>query len=329
MKHILIITTLLLLSSTVIAQSEKPKTIIIPTGSIGKVKKSRVLILEKALESKIDDYYSIVPKENFEEAIDQVFQELEYDECTEDKCVIRIQEILQVENVFKMELTIEEGDTHVSLTWKNLEKKRVEENFCIDCNTIQLRKMIGGLVDKLVKVIKEDEKNKIDYTSKGIIPFGYTLSLEYDSVSTSINKLLPSLSASNEIAISWGILGLGLGFGEEEYLGFRFLSGSGKTDSFYFSSGVTTGLVDSVSVQITGIYYSPSYKEGWVYGIGLENWQLALGTNLGEQTIQKNVLLIDGGYQFFVKDYPLNIKARWSTLDIVYNINLGWKFSVN
>jgi hypothetical protein len=137
------------------------------------------------------------------------------------------------------------------------------------------------------------------------------------------------LSASNEIAISWGILGVGLGFGEEEYIGFRFLSGSGNTDPFYFNSGDSIGLADSVSVQITGIYYAPSYREGWIYGFALENWQLALGTSLGEQTIQKNVPLVDGGYQFFIKDYPLNIKARWSTFGIVYNVNIGWKFSVN
>ena len=325
---LLFLLSLLFISSFLFAQ-EKPKTIIIPTGSIGKIQKSRVLILEKALESKLDDYFSIVPKEIFEEAREQAFDELEFDECTEDQCVIKIQELLQVENVFKMELTIEEGDTHVSLTWINQEKKRVEENFCVDCNTKQLRKMIGGLVDKLVGVKKEEEKNKTDSTIKETIPFGYTLSLEYDSASTSINKLLPSLTASNEIAISWGILGVGLGFGEEEYIGFRFLSGSGKTDSFYFSSGNSIGFADSVSVQITGIYYAPSYKEGWIYGFAIENWQLALGTSLGEQTIQKNVPLVDGGYQFFVKDFPLNIKARWSTFGIVYNVNLGWKFSVD
>ena len=30
-----------------------------------------------------------------------------------------------------------------------------------------------------------------------------------------------------------------------------------------------------------------------------------------------------------VKEYPINLKARWSTFGIVYNINLGWKFSIN
>ena len=294
--------------------------------------KSRIKILEKTLESKLDDYFAIVSKEVFDEAKEKAFEELDFDLCTEDQCILKIQELLQVENAFKMELITEEGDTQISITWNDQEQKRVEEDFCRDCRTFELRKLIGGLVEKLVverqKLIPA-KKEKDSSPLKTPSPFGYTFSLEYDSASTSINKLLPSLSASNEIAISWGILGVGLGFGEEEYIGFRFLSGSGKTDSFYFSSGNSIGFADSVSVQITGIYYAPSYKEGWIYGFAIENWQLAFGTSLGEQTIQKNVPLVDGGYQFFVKDYPLNIKARWSTFGIVYNVNLGWKFSVN
>ncbi|SVC86502.1 uncharacterized protein METZ01_LOCUS339356 [marine metagenome] len=31
-----------------------------------------------------------------------------------------------------------------------MEKKRVEENYCEDCKTKELRKMIEGLVEKLV-----------------------------------------------------------------------------------------------------------------------------------------------------------------------------------
>ena len=108
------------------------------------------MILEKALESKLDDYFSIVTKEIFEEAKDQAFEELEFDECTEDQCVIKIQELLQVENAFKMELISEDGDTQISITWNDQNQKRVEENYCEDCKTKELRKMIEGLVEKLV-----------------------------------------------------------------------------------------------------------------------------------------------------------------------------------
>ena len=65
MKHLLILISILLLTSPLFGQSEKPQTIIIPTGSIGEMSESRIKILEKTLESKLDDYFAIVPKELF------------------------------------------------------------------------------------------------------------------------------------------------------------------------------------------------------------------------------------------------------------------------
>ena len=152
MKHLLfILISLLLLSSPVIGQSEKPQTIIIPTGSIGEMSESRIITLEKRLESKLDDHFAIVPKELFEEAQDQAFQEIDSDQCTEDQCIRMIQEFLQVENSFKMDLITENEDTQISITWNNQDQKRVEEDYCESCNTNQLRLMIGGLVEKLVR----------------------------------------------------------------------------------------------------------------------------------------------------------------------------------
>ena len=51
-------------------------------------------MLEKTLESKLDDYFDIVPKARFEAALEKTFEELDYNECTEDQCIIKIQEIL-------------------------------------------------------------------------------------------------------------------------------------------------------------------------------------------------------------------------------------------
>jgi hypothetical protein len=144
-KHLLIILYFLLLSSPLFGQSEKPQTIIVPTGSLGKMSEARIKILEKTLESKLDDYFAIVPKELFEEAQEQAFEELDYDECTEDQCIMKIKELLQIENAFKMDLIIDEGDTQISITWNDQEQKRVEEDYCEGCKTKGLRLMIGGV----------------------------------------------------------------------------------------------------------------------------------------------------------------------------------------
>ena len=128
-------------------------------------------MLEKTLESKLDDYFAIVPKELFEEAQEQAFQEMDSDECTEDQCIRMIQELLQVENSFKMELMYEEGDTQVSITWNDLDQQRVEEDFCEGCKTKGLRKLIGKLVETLVgnKTQKAETKPKKEVAKEVIV----------------------------------------------------------------------------------------------------------------------------------------------------------------
>ena len=75
---------------------------------------------------------------------------MEKDECTVERCFALIQEILQVPNAFQLMLIVEEGDTQISLTWNDMQRKRVEEDYCEGCKTKELREMIEGLVEKLV-----------------------------------------------------------------------------------------------------------------------------------------------------------------------------------
>ena len=140
------------LEKTVNPLDKKPPTIIVPTGILGEISENQKIILEKTLESKIDDYFAIVPKDLYEKATDKAFEELDYDECTEEQCIIKIQELLQVENAFKLLLVRDGKDTQISLTWNNLDEKRVEEIYCENCNTKELRKTIEEIVEELVKI---------------------------------------------------------------------------------------------------------------------------------------------------------------------------------
>ena len=90
MKLIFLILTLLLLTSFLFGQSEKSQTIIVSTGSLGEISEVRKKILEKTLESKLDDYFSIVPKDLFEEAQEQAFHQMESDECAKERCIMMI-----------------------------------------------------------------------------------------------------------------------------------------------------------------------------------------------------------------------------------------------
>ena len=97
MRHILIIISILLLSSPLFGQSEQPETIVIPVGTLGDISDIRKQIIQNTLSQELTKYFRLVPQDKFEEAQEKAFEELEYEECTEDQCIMMIQEILQVQ----------------------------------------------------------------------------------------------------------------------------------------------------------------------------------------------------------------------------------------
>ena len=186
-----VILSVFLFSLPVFGQTEKPQTIIVPTGSLGNISEVRKKMLEKTLESTLDDHFAIVPKDLFEEAQEKAFEELNYDECTEEQCIMMIKEILQVENAFQLVLMEEDGDTQISLTWNDLDQKRVEEEYCEGCKTKQLRKYVAMLVDKLINKVEiphekdnQISSNEITNDSKNINDFD-EIKKEYNSIYSS------------------------------------------------------------------------------------------------------------------------------------------------
>ena len=136
------ILSLLLLTSPLFGQSERPESIVVPVSSLGDVSEVRKQILQNTLEDELKTHFRLVPQEKYEEVLEKVFEELEYEECNEDRCIMMIQEMLQVENVFHLQVIGEGDDTQLSLSWRTLEEKRKEEEFCEGCGTGQLRKNV-------------------------------------------------------------------------------------------------------------------------------------------------------------------------------------------
>ena len=144
--------TFFLFTFPVFGQSEKPQTIIVPTGSLGEISETRIKILEKTLESKLDDYFDIVPKQLFEEAQEKAFEKLDYEECTEDQCFALIQQILQVDNLFLFNMTREGSFTQLSLTRVDLDSQRlVRTAICEDCGIGALNAKVEGMVRKILE----------------------------------------------------------------------------------------------------------------------------------------------------------------------------------
>jgi len=157
----------LLSFSTISAQSERPESIVIPVSSLGDVSDTRKKILQNTLEDELKEHFMLISQERFEEAQEKAFEELDYEECTEDQCIMMIQEMLQVENVFHLEVIGEGSDTQLSLSWRTLDEKKKETDVCMGCGTFQLNDKVGGLVEKLVGieeevVVKEEPPKKVE-----------------------------------------------------------------------------------------------------------------------------------------------------------------------
>ena len=109
------LTTLLFGQST-----ERPETIVIPVSSLGEVSEVRKQILQNTLEDELKSHFRLISQDKYGEVLEKVFEELDYKECNEDQCIVLIQEMLQVENLFHLQVISDEGDTQLSLKWEHL-----------------------------------------------------------------------------------------------------------------------------------------------------------------------------------------------------------------
>ena len=134
---------------------EKQKSCLAPMGSLGEFSEMEKQIIFNSLQESLSTYYILASQKAFEAAQTQAFDELEYDECTEDQCFALIQQILQVDNLFLFNMTREGNFTQLSLTRVDLDSQRlVRTAICEDCNIKQLNNYVDGLV---LKIFDEDQ----------------------------------------------------------------------------------------------------------------------------------------------------------------------------
>ena len=131
------------------SSEEKPQAIILPTATLGNVKDTTEQILQNTLDNELKKYFKIISQEIFEKAQERAFQELDYDECTEDQCIMLIQEMLQVEHVFHLQIIEEDKDFQLSLSWRTLDENKKQADICLGCSTIKLSKKVTELIQNI------------------------------------------------------------------------------------------------------------------------------------------------------------------------------------
>ncbi|MGK5091100.1 tetratricopeptide repeat protein [Deltaproteobacteria bacterium TL4] len=136
----------------VYAQAELPQAAVSPVTSIGSISDAQKQIVFNRLLELLSTQYNLVSQSQFQKAQEAVFEQLEFEECTEEICIRKIQEILQVENLFTLQMIREGQDTQLSLTLIDLEKKTVKNEYCEACDTRQLNQRVESLVKGFSKL---------------------------------------------------------------------------------------------------------------------------------------------------------------------------------
>ena len=122
--------------------------VVLPIVTLGTITVTQKTIIYNELFDVITQDFNVVSQEEYEKAENRAFEELDYEQCTEDQCIKLIQEILQVENMFQLQLIRENKNTQISLNYIDLDRKINTSDFCENCNT-----------NDLVNLIQENYKN--------------------------------------------------------------------------------------------------------------------------------------------------------------------------
>ena len=76
--------------------------------------------------------------------------------------------MLQVEHSFQLVLMAEGETTFLSLNWKDLDRERVEEDVCDNCDTIKLRQSIASLVKAFISDFQKIDGDEIQINTEDL-----------------------------------------------------------------------------------------------------------------------------------------------------------------
>ena len=116
MKYLQILVIVFLMISDFALAQEKQTAALAPMGSLGELNEIEKRVIFNSLQESLSRNYILTSQKMYEKAEEEAFQQMDADECTEDQCIAIIQELLQVEDVFHLQVIGEGSDTQLSLS---------------------------------------------------------------------------------------------------------------------------------------------------------------------------------------------------------------------
>ena len=140
-----------LLTLTFSLQAEdKPRAALAPVAALGEISAAQSTLIYNSLRGELSGKYELVSASDYEEAEMVAFEELEAEECTAENCVKLVQEFLQLESLFVLQLTEVNRLFQISLTEYLLDANRTTTNECAGCSANELLSRIRQLSQNFI-----------------------------------------------------------------------------------------------------------------------------------------------------------------------------------
>ncbi|MCP4752907.1 MAG: hypothetical protein GY866_18630 [Proteobacteria bacterium] len=130
--------------------AERPNAAVAPLGLFGETSEARRKIVFNRFENLLSKSYRLLSQSQYKKAKEMVFDSVDSEQCTEKYCIRKIQELLQVERLFFLEIAVHEELTQLKVTLVRDEDTLVQEDICRECAVEKLYGKIGVLVDKII-----------------------------------------------------------------------------------------------------------------------------------------------------------------------------------
>ena len=142
----LAVVLVLFLPHAILAQKIKPDAAVGRVVALGEIGEGEKRFILNSLQDGLGRTYKLVSEQEYARAEEQTFNELFAAQCTEDQCIRKIQEILQVDRLFVLQIIREQETTPLTLTLARSTDKLVRARRCQGCDIVRLDDLVGELV---------------------------------------------------------------------------------------------------------------------------------------------------------------------------------------
>ena len=252
---------------------------------MGEMDEIQKRIVFNRVQESLSKFYNLTSQKMYEKAEEEAFQQLDADECTEDQCIAIIQELLQVEEFFNLEILSTRNYSQMKLTKIDLDSNRVVRTIAF--NNCGFQEITDNVEDLVESIEDDDSLDNVECETKRS---------NFSNNSYSSNK--SSFKLDNPIALRFGfiygnLLSIDYAYDDEKAFGvFQF----NFDDS---SSGFTQ------HVKLSGVYmlYGQKFSENIlimpIYAVGNNTGKSEAGT---QWDLDISVYGVEVGYNFTYTD---------------------------